>query len=65
LAEIVTLVRAALGGGPQPEQGLLIARRFYDALGGHSPGTDAETTMLRRLGRRRTAMLPIGLGASR
>jgi glycosyltransferase involved in cell wall biosynthesis len=65
LAEILTLLRAALGGGPKPEQGLLIARRFYDALGGHSDGSDAELALLRRLGRRRTAMLPAGVTVSR
>ncbi len=35
LAEVIALLRVALGGGARPEQGLLIARRFYDALGGH------------------------------
>ena len=59
LAEIVRLLRVSLGGGPSPEQGLLIARRFYDALGGHSADADAEAALLRRLGRRRMAMLPV------
>ena len=58
LAEIAGLLRAAFGGYPGAEQGLLIARRFYDALGGHSGAADAETALLRRLGRRRLAMLP-------
>jgi hypothetical protein len=57
LAEIVVLLRTAFAGGPGPEQGLLIARRFYEAVGGHSASADAETALLRRLGRRRTAML--------
>ena len=57
LAEIVSLVRIAFGGGPRPEQGLLIAKRFYETIGGHSEGADAEMTLLRRLGRRRVAML--------
>ena len=60
LSEVIALLRVALGGGARPEQGLLIARRFYDALGGHPAGDDAEATLLRRLGRRRIAMLPIG-----
>ena len=60
LSEVIALLRVALGGGARPEQGLLIARRFYDALGGHPDGADAEAAMLRRLGRRRIAMLPIG-----
>jgi glycosyltransferase involved in cell wall biosynthesis len=60
LSEVMALLRVALGGGARPEQGLLIARRFYDALGGHPDGADAEAALLRKLGRRRTAMLPIG-----
>jgi glycosyltransferase involved in cell wall biosynthesis len=65
LAEIGALLRVALGGGPGPEQGLLIARRFYDAVGGHSGGANAEIVLLRRLGRRRTAMLPVAVGITR
>lgn len=65
LAEIVTLLRTALGGGPCPEQGLLIARRFYEEVGGHSASADAETALLRRLGRRRTAMLPAAVAVTR
>jgi glycosyltransferase involved in cell wall biosynthesis len=57
LPEIVVLLRTAFGGSPGPEQGLLIARRFYEAVGGHSASADAETALLRRLGRRRTTML--------
>ncbi len=57
LSEIAALVRVALGGGARPEQGLLIARRFYDELGGHPEGADAEAALLRKLGRRRIAML--------
>jgi hypothetical protein len=56
-AELWSLFRFALGGGPQPEQGLLIAKRFYDEAGGHPDGADAEAALLRRLGRRRIAML--------
>src|ERR1041384_243477 len=43
LAELMALIRTALGGMPQPEQGLLIARRFYDAVGGHSGAAGADT----------------------
>ena len=60
LAEVLAMVRAMLGGGARPEQGLLIARQFYDALGGHPDGTDAEAALLRKLGRRRVSMLPAG-----
>lgn len=56
-AEIVSLLRVAFGGGPRPEQGLLIAKRFYEDIGGHQEGADAEIALLRRLGRRRIAML--------
>lgn len=58
LAEVMALLRVALGGGAKPEQGLLIARRFYDTLGGHPAQADAEAALLRRLGRQRITMLP-------
>jgi glycosyltransferase involved in cell wall biosynthesis len=57
LAGILAMLRVAFGGGPRPEQGLLIARRFYDALGGHERHARADTALLRLLGRRRIAML--------
>lgn len=61
LGELAALVRAAIGGGARPEQGLLIARRFYETVGGHSGGADAEAALLRRLGRRRLTMLPVAI----
>jgi glycosyltransferase involved in cell wall biosynthesis len=64
LAELVSVVRAAIAGGPRPEQGLLIARRLYNTIGGHSAGGDAEIAILRRLGRRRLAMLPAAITAT-
>jgi glycosyltransferase involved in cell wall biosynthesis len=57
LAEVLALIRVAFGGGARPDQGLLIARRFYETLGGHPDSADAEAILLRRLGRRRIAML--------
>ncbi len=60
LAEVIALLRVALGGGAKAEQGLLIARQFYNDLNGHPDGDNAEAAMLRRLGRRRIAMLPTG-----
>jgi hypothetical protein len=60
LSEVIALLRVAFGGGAKPEQGLLIARRFYDALGGHAAGANAEGALLRKLGRRRITMLSIG-----
>jgi glycosyltransferase involved in cell wall biosynthesis len=65
LGEIVSLLRVACGGGAKPEQGLLIAQRFYQSIGGHPAEADAETALLRKLGRRRIAMLPVGAGLPR
>jgi hypothetical protein len=58
-AEIGALLRASFGARPKPEQGLLIARRFYDAIGGHPAGADTEKALLREIGRRRLAVLPV------
>jgi glycosyltransferase involved in cell wall biosynthesis len=39
---------------PRPDQGLVIAKRLYDSLGGHRDGAaDCEADLLRRLGGRR------------
>ena len=57
VAELLALLRIALGGGPKPEQGLLIAKNFYLRLDGHPAGTGAEAALLRRIGRRRIAVL--------
>jgi glycosyltransferase involved in cell wall biosynthesis len=65
LAELLALLRVTFGGAPKPDQGLLIARRLYDALGGHPDGADAEVTMLHKLGRRRIAMLAVGAAPPR
>jgi glycosyltransferase involved in cell wall biosynthesis len=59
-SEVIALLRVALGGGAKPEQGLLIAKRFYDAVDGHPAVGDTEAAMLRKLGRRRVAMLSAG-----
>jgi glycosyltransferase involved in cell wall biosynthesis len=56
LREMLSLLTVALGARPRPEQGLLISKRFYDALGGHSVNAaDPETELIRRIGRRRIA----------
>jgi glycosyltransferase involved in cell wall biosynthesis len=65
LSELIALVRVALGGGARPEQGLLIARRFYDELGGHPAHAQAEAGMLKKIGRRRIAMLASAAGQAR
>jgi glycosyltransferase involved in cell wall biosynthesis len=65
LAELLELVRVAFGGGARPEQGLVIARRHYDCIGGHPDGDSAEAAILRRIGRRRLAMLAAGARSGR
>ena len=60
LREILALLRVTLSGAPRPEQGLLIARRFYEAIGAHDAIEDAEAALLRKLGRRRIVMLAAG-----
>jgi glycosyltransferase involved in cell wall biosynthesis len=42
---------------PQADQGLVIAKRRYDFLGGHRDGVaDCEADLLRRIGRRNTIL---------
>jgi glycosyltransferase involved in cell wall biosynthesis len=56
--EGLRLVAAALGAQPRPQQGLLIAKKHYERLGGHSgEDADPERRFLRRLGRRRIVIL--------
>jgi Glycosyl transferase family 2 len=64
LAEIAALFVAALGA-PKPEQGLLIPRRLYDAIGGHADGENAEAALLHELGRRRITLLPAAVTTAR
>jgi hypothetical protein len=55
---IFARVKSLARRGPQPEQGLVIAKRLYDSLGGHRDAViDCETDLLRRLGRRRIFVL--------
>ena len=57
LREALSFLAAALRMA-QPEQGLVIARSFYDELGGHSDSArDPQADFIRRLGRRRTVTL--------
>lgn len=66
LREALSLLAAALGARPRPEQGLLISRRFYEALGGHSErAADPETDLIRRIGRRRIVRLSTGVSTAR
>jgi len=58
LREALSLLAAALGGRPRPEQGLVIAKDFYREIGGHAEGVaDPEADLIRRIGRRRITML--------
>ena len=57
LGEVLALLRVAFGGLPDPGQGLLISRRLYDTVGGHAATADAESALLRALGRRRLSVL--------
>ncbi len=61
LMEATDLLAAVLGALPRPEQGLLISKRLYDALGGHAADAAApESDLIRRLGRRRIVLLHSG-----
>lgn len=60
LMEALSLMRVALRGPPRPEQGLVIARRVYERLGGHRDRGDTESDLLRRIGRRQIVMLRSG-----
>jgi glycosyltransferase involved in cell wall biosynthesis len=56
--EVFAQAMAALGTAPRPDQGLLISRQFYDALGGHDgSAADPEAELIRRVGRRRITRL--------
>ena len=44
-------IRLALLGRARRDQGLLIAKHYYRALGGHSSGQDAHDRLLRAIGR--------------
>jgi hypothetical protein len=58
VAAALAALRAALfGSTTSPDQGLLIARRLYERIGGHDPSEDAERALLKRLGRRRIVLL--------
>ena len=59
--ELARLLATLLGVLPGPDQGLLMSRRFYDALGGHAENApDPEGDLIRRIGRQRLATLAAG-----
>jgi glycosyltransferase involved in cell wall biosynthesis len=58
LRDVWELLVAVLGAPPRPDQGLVIAHPFYDALGGHRDGAaDTEAELIRRIGRRNVVTL--------
>jgi hypothetical protein len=54
---LASLLRGAVRALPRPAQGLMIPKLLYDQLGGHANTEDAETELLRRIGRRRIVTL--------
>ncbi len=61
LGEALNLLRASLTGTLSAKQGLVIGRRHYENLGGHSAtAADPEADLLRRIGRRRIVRLRSG-----
>jgi glycosyltransferase involved in cell wall biosynthesis len=58
LRAALAMVARSLAAAPRPDQGLLVAKDVYRRLGGHSQAAaDPETEFLRRIGRRRIAVL--------
>jgi hypothetical protein len=56
--EALSHLAAALGARPRPEQGLIISQDSYARIGGHAEhAADPEADLIRRIGRRRIAML--------
>jgi len=51
LVEALSMLRTALFTRIEPDQGLIIARRQYEAMGGHRAAADTEIDLLRRIGR--------------
>jgi glycosyltransferase involved in cell wall biosynthesis len=52
LIEALSLLRAAFGGRPGPDQGLVVAKAHYQRIGGHRDVDDPEADLIARLGRR-------------
>jgi glycosyltransferase involved in cell wall biosynthesis len=59
--EALSLLKFAMFGRAQPEQGLLIGARLYNEIGGHRDAApDPEARFLKRLGGKRILMLRSG-----
>ncbi|NWG26557.1 MAG: glycosyltransferase [Pseudorhodoplanes sp.] len=64
LREAGRIIRGAFGA-PRPDQGMVIAKRVYERLGGHGDqGSNPESDLIRELGRRRIAILQAGASLS-
>jgi glycosyltransferase involved in cell wall biosynthesis len=60
--QFLQLLRQAWSGGPKPGHGLLVAKIIYEQLGGHvADSGDPEAALLRKIGRRRIAVLRSGI----
>jgi glycosyltransferase involved in cell wall biosynthesis len=57
LAGLKSALRFALTGRPRPEQGLLISKTFYEALGGNQPGENSQMRLFGKIGRSRLVVL--------
>jgi glycosyltransferase involved in cell wall biosynthesis len=57
IAEAAAAARLLVIGRPRAEQGLLIAKRFYNHLGGHRDGSKTEQRLIARIGRRHIFIL--------
>lgn len=55
--ETVARLRSTIFGLPYGDQGLLLPKRFYRALGGHSATMMEDIDLIRRIGRRRLITL--------
>jgi len=55
--ETVARLRGSIFGLPYGDQGLLIPKRFYRALGGHNASSMEDIDLIRRIGRRRLVTL--------
>src|SRR5262245_35740631 len=61
----LALIATSLGARPKPSQGLLIAKTLYDEVKRHdTTSADPETDLLRRLGRRRIAVIRCSMAHS-
>lgn len=60
LIEALALLRQALRANPTPDQGLIIPKILYDRVGRHRDVSDPERDLVRRVGRRRIALLRTG-----